>query len=99
MKTGDITINRHGGNQLSMEAYLSIADKKNTLRIKVVSFVKGCGYQGATSDEVEQELDMPHQTASARMTEALAKNELRRNGERRKTRSGRSAAVLIWSGL
>ena len=58
--------------------------------------------EGATCDEVEVALDMPHQTASARINE-LKEDDLETgrpqmlydSGKRRKTRHGQLATVWI----
>jgi hypothetical protein len=52
---------------------------------------------GATCDEVEQWLDLTHQTASARCAELKAQGKVKDSGARRRTRSGRLAAVLVAS--
>jgi DNA-binding transcriptional regulator LsrR (DeoR family) len=58
------------------------------------------GDAGLTCDEVEDRLNFSHQTASARLTELKRDGELRIRivdgiGQRRKTRTGRTAWVLI----
>lgn len=91
----DITDNYHQGNEYSVLANESVREIKVRLRSMVVSFVSEQGEYGATSDEVEQALGMPHQTASARLTEAKALGMVEDSGRKRKTRSGRNAAVLV----
>jgi DNA adenine methylase len=49
---------------------------------------------GATCDEVEEALDLRHQTASARVNELCSDGKIVDSGERRKTRSGRAA--IVW---
>lgn len=93
--SADITAGRHGGNTESAEANDSIADIKPTLRKRVVEYVRSRGTDGATSDEIEIALDMRHQTASARITEAKQLGLLTKTDQRRPTRSGHSAAVLV----
>lgn len=93
--SADITAGRHGGNPESAEASASIDPDKARLRRLVVAYVRTCGEAGATCDEVEEALGLAHQTASARITEAKALGELRRTDDRRPTRSGRNAAVLV----
>ena len=48
---------------------------------------------GATSDEVEEALGLPHQTVSARFWELHNRGTIADSGERRRTRAGRMAAV------
>lgn len=93
--SADITRNFHGGNAESTEAHRSIVTSKATLRRRVIAYVAGLGDAGATSDEIEVALGLPHQTVSARITEAKAGGELVKSGDRRPTRSGRKAAVLV----
>lgn len=50
---------------------------------------------GRTCDSVEAELDMRHQTASARIRELSQRGAIVDSGERRPTRSGRKAIVWI----
>lgn len=91
----DPTANYHGGNPESTEAYASVASTTANLRRRVVSFIRMRGAFGATSDEIEAFSGVAHQTISARITEAKARGLLIDSGLRRKTRSGRTAAVLI----
>ncbi len=93
--SADITRNFHGGNPESNDAHRSIVTSKSVLRRRVVAYVRERGELGATSDEIEVALGISHQTVSARITEAKAGGELVKNGMRRLTRSGRSAAVLV----
>ena len=93
--TADPTANYHQGDIFSVAAHESIADVKQQLRARVVAYIANCGDNGATSDQVERDLHMPHQTVSARITEAKARGEVIPSGQRRLTRSGRSAAVLV----
>ncbi len=93
--SADITGNFHGGNPESVQAHGSIVASKAHLRRRVVAYVASRGEFGATSDEVEVALALSHQTVSARITEAKAGGELVKSGDRRPTRSGRNAAVLV----
>lgn len=90
----DVTARYHQGDLFSREAHASINNNKQVLQNKIVAYVKEQGFRGATCDEIEQALDLSHQTASARATECKALGKLFVNGKR-KTRSGRNAAVLI----
>lgn len=93
--TTDITAARHGGNPESVEAHASIEHDKTRLRSRIVEFVRLRGEHGATCDEVERALGLSHQTTSPRVTEANACGELIRTIARRRTRSGRMAAVYV----
>lgn len=48
---------------------------------------------GATCDEIEVDLNLPHQSASARIRELVQEERIYNTGGRRATRSGRAAAV------
>jgi len=65
------------------------------LRLQVLAQIKACGIRGSTDDELERALKLRHQTASARRRELCLQNAVRDSGERRKTRSGRSAVVWV----
>ncbi len=97
--SADITRNFHGGNAESTAAHRSVVAVKATLRRRVVEYVRARGAFGATSDEIESGLGLPHQTVSARITEAKAAGDLVPSGLRRPTRSGRNAAVLVVAGV
>jgi hypothetical protein len=77
----------------SRQAASSIEPDARTLRGIVLAFVRGRSDNGATCDEVEIELGLRHQTASARIRELVQAKFLRDSGVRRLTRSGRGAAV------
>jgi hypothetical protein len=96
--TADITRRYHQGDIFSHLAHQSIIGSKAILRAKVIGYIREQGAYGATSDEVEEALGLSHQTISARITEAKADGTLVPSGMRRKTRSGRNAAVLITKG-
>lgn len=53
------------------------------------------GADGATDDEIEEALDLTHQTASARRRELVQLDSVVDSGRRRATRRGRSAVVWI----
>ena len=56
--------------------------------------------RGATDDEIEIQLDLLHQTASARRRGLVRKKVVVDSGMTRKTRSGRSAIVWVtWGNL
>lgn len=57
--------------------------------------IKRAGLHGMTSDELEATIGMRHQTASARIRELALGGNIFDSGQRRKTRSGRKAAVWL----
>lgn len=76
----------------SIAALISIADIRGKLKRRVFVAIKERGWEGATCDELEESLDLKHQTLSARVRELWKEGFLRKHGERR-TRSGRWATV------
>jgi len=58
----------------------------------VISF---WGRHGATDDELEEWLDVPHQTLSARRRDAVLAGLIKDSGEKRKTRTGTPARVWV----
>lgn len=79
----------------SEAAAIRIAPDAATLRGQAFSMIKRLGRRGATCWEVEVDLQMRHQTASARIRELALSGHLVDSGERRKTGSGSSAVVWI----
>lgn len=68
------------------------------VRKQVFDAVKEAGPDGMTTDEVEVKLNMRHQTASSQMTymsKTMTSPVLFDSNNRRQTRSGRYAAVLV----
>lgn len=56
----------------------------------------GAGWwHGATDDEIEQDLDLIHQTVSARRRELVLLGKVVDSGRTRPTRSGRQATVWM----
>jgi DNA-binding HxlR family transcriptional regulator len=86
--------------QTSKAAANSVAQIAGSLRLKVLNHIR-TKPNGATCDEVEQDLSMLHQTASARCRELVQMGLLEKRTDpstgkenQRPTRSGRSASVL-----
>jgi DNA-binding transcriptional ArsR family regulator len=63
-------------------------------RRKILRRVRDASY-GITCDEIEVALDMSHQNVSARLRELALANLIYDSGERRQTRSGRTARVYL----
>lgn len=99
----DICRNNHGGNPESEAA--NEGTSKSRDRQRIIDRLSMVGLSGDTCDNIEVVLGMSHQTASARCS------ELRRDGtaipkpsgngkyERRQTRTGSTAAVLVLAAL
>jgi hypothetical protein len=90
--------------QTQKAAANSVAQIAGSLRLKVLNYIR-TKPNGATCDEVEQDLSMLHQTASARCRELVQMGQLEKRTDpstgketQRPTRSGRSASVLYVKG-
>jgi hypothetical protein len=90
----DITRNYHKGNKYSQEAFRSATpQKKANDKMKIRAMMLRVGpKRGVTSDEAEVELNMPHQTCSARFSDMKRDDELVHVGER-ETRTGNKAGA------
>ena len=84
---------RVAGSDTSRQAAESIEGSVDTMRARVLAFIRSSGLDGATDDEMEAEMGMRHQTVSARRRELVLKGLVRDSGSRRETRSGRKATV------
>lgn len=98
----DICARRHRGNRESVAAN-GVTNKLKD-RARILARFERLGNAGATCDDIELLLGMSHQTASARMAElkrdgVLVLKPLRGGNlfeyERRLTRTGATAAVLV----
>lgn len=76
----------------SRAAAESVVKDVTRLRRAVLDAI-GTEPDGLTCDQVEERLGIRHQTASARVRELAQLGLIIDTGERRKTRSGRSAAI------
>jgi len=77
--------------ETSEDAANSVAGSRVSMRRRVLDFIQTQG--GATDDEIEQGLEMIHQTASARRRELVLLGFVEPSGEKRRTRTGRWALV------
>ncbi len=75
----------------SRAAARSIEPSLQKLERLVILAITAAG--GATSDEIEQATGLSHQCASARCSILKQRGVIRDSGLRRRTRSGRNAAV------
>lgn len=88
----------HGGADTSSEAFAKTGDgKRDAMRRRITAHIAAAGDQGATCDEVEVALELPHQTASARIAELRHRGVIQYDKARRKTRTGSSARVYFIS--
>lgn len=79
----------------SAEALKSIEDHRARMRTEVMKEIMAQGAHGSTTYEIEQALNMLHQTASARVYELTGRGQIVDSGRRRKTGSGRNAVVHV----
>jgi hypothetical protein len=84
----------HNGVSTSIEAAESIRPHRKRLKTMVLDFIRNRGTIGATDWEIEQHLQLSHQTASARRNELVKDGGVYRSHEKRKTGSGRNA--IVW---
>ena len=89
----DVCKSRHHGNPESEAAHASIVPSKAHMRQRVIECIERLG--SATCDQVEVSTGLSHQTASARVSELRRDGIIAPTGERRPTRSGRSASVFV----
>lgn len=76
-----------------------IESKLSDLQLKVYDLIRLAGWDGKTTDEVEAELNLSHQSGSARVNELQGMKLIERRGARRKTRQGRQAFIYVLAGL
>lgn len=90
---GQIGLPYVAGSDTSKAAGESMAKAAPTLRARVLRTIRNHGNLGATDDQLEWLLHLPHQTISARRRELVIAGLVVDTGKRRKTRSGRKATV------
>lgn len=78
---------------------MSTEAKLSDLQLKVYDLIRLAGWEGKTTDEVEVELELTHQSCSARVNELQEMKLIERRGARRKTRAGRPAFIYVQAGL
>jgi hypothetical protein len=84
------------GSDTSLGASLSLDDESlSRLRRRIYFMIARRELYGATCDEVEEILELRHQTASARIRELVLGGFIFDSGQRRLTRSERYARVYI----
>lgn len=75
----------------------AIAPRSTAIRADVLRFVEGCGRLGTTADELCEAMGLKIQTATPRLNELASLEQIGDSGERRPTRSGRTAKVWVSS--
>ena len=86
-----------GKRETSQQAALSVADVAPNQRMRIFEFVARQGIKGCNRDEIARALELTTQTVSPRVNELVRLGLLLETDQRRPTRSGRAAVVLIAS--
>lgn len=89
----DITRAFHGGNPQSEAAHQSIQADAASLRVVIWKHLLKVG--AATCDQVEQQLNVSHQSCSARFAELKRDGWIFATGKPKATRSGRKAMTYV----
>jgi hypothetical protein len=88
----------HNGRPTSIAAAASVADRVATQRLAVLGVIAATPH-GLTREEIADALHLGGDTVRPRVWELMGNNghgaQIRESGERRKTRSGRNAEVLV----
>lgn len=101
MKAGPIDrdpcAGRHRGADTSDQAFRTTSDSvRKAQKTAIVAFIRAAGDRGATADETETALGLPHQSASARVSELVRAGEIHyREGVTRLTARGKKARVYF----
>ena len=82
----------------SWEAALRVAGSAGSVRRRVFRYITSCLHYGTTDEEIEIELELRHQTASARRRELVILGLVIDSGKRRPTSSGCTATVWVEKG-
>lgn len=83
------------GSDTSKEAAASMTGSAQVVRVRVFKHIKSQGVRGSTDNEIEHALGLRHQSASARRRELVQRGMVYDSGQRRRTDSGRKAAVWV----
>lgn len=79
----------------SRAAARSVAHASLTIRERTLEFIVARGQQGATAEEISDELALRLQTVCPRLNELAETRQIVDSGRTRNTRSGRSARVVV----
>ena len=93
--TRDICEANHGGNRFSREAYESIKTNIHAQRVFFLDYIRFQGKEGATADEIRIAFDIKTSSHSARTSDLKKAGLLFDSGDRRKTKTGCWASVLV----
>lgn len=81
------------GSDTSEEAAEAIAPRLSVLQDRVLWYLRSLPVSGATDEQMQVELCMMPSTQRPRRIELVAAGLVKDSGQRRRTRSGRSAVV------
>lgn len=82
-------------SQESAESYLSIKPSKSWLQKVVENHIESQGELGATDEEIQEATGMAQNTERPRRGELVAQGIIVKSDKKRKTKSGRTAAVWV----
>ena len=82
-------------SQTSQQAAGGIRGRTNVLRQQVLAYLDHQGALGATDEEIQEALGLNPSTQRPRRVELVREGKVGDSGERRPTRSGRSAVVWV----
>lgn len=95
----DFTTNRPAPAQAHSKTSVSAAEQiepfTGTQRGRVLEFIRGCGEQGSTDEEVQAALAMNPSTQRPRRVELVRMGFIRDSGRVRQTQAGRDAVVWV----
>jgi hypothetical protein len=83
------------GSATSEAAAQAVRPKAPSQKLRVLRYVASRAEDGATDDEIEVALALPHQSASARRNDLVREGKLRDSGLRRKTRAWQQAVAWV----
>lgn len=84
----------HNGTPTSIEAAVHARAFKGQQHTAILAYVRKRP-QGATREEIEIGTGISHQSCGPRVVELVCAGLLREDGTKRKTSTGRNAAVLV----
>lgn len=96
-KVTDICRNYHRGNKNSTDANEFVQPTKKAMQERILDYITSRGKVGATCQEVERDLGLKHQTASARMAELKQSFQIHWNGLKRALPGSRAASAYTTS--
>jgi len=82
-------------SETSVAAANAIEPNAETLRRKVLMFLRDCGWEGATDEEIQTGLDMQGSTQRPRRIELVNAGLVRKANTQRRTTSNRLATVWV----